>query len=131
MIFILALLLNLTTPVPRSVTLEITNIEKVQGTVRICICNQPDQFLRNCFSSKNVQVDSKKLLVLLDEVPEGPFSISVFHDENDNSQLDSGLFRIPKEPYGFSNNPSSTFGPPSYEKCLVGLDTKTITIKLK
>ena len=28
--------------------------------------------------------------------------------------METGLFGKPKQGYGFSNNPSSTFGPPSF-----------------
>ena len=32
------------------------------------------------------------------------------------NQLDRGLFGIPAENYGFSNNASGSFGPPAFDK---------------
>jgi uncharacterized protein (DUF2141 family) len=43
----------------------------------------------------------------------GTYAISCFHDENGNGTLDMGTFG-PKEGYGFSNNVTGTFGPPSF-----------------
>ena len=129
MLLILAFILNLASP--RSIIVQIENISKIQGTLRICVCNQSEAFLRNCYSTKNVLVKDQKMEVTLTDVPESSFSISVYHHENDNQKLDSGLFKIPKEPYGFSNNPSTIFGPPSYEKCIVQPTDQKIKIRLK
>jgi uncharacterized protein (DUF2141 family) len=38
------------------------------------------------------------------DVPEGTYAVNVFHDENSNERLDKGLFGIPKEGFGFSND---------------------------
>jgi uncharacterized protein (DUF2141 family) len=43
-----------------------------------------------------------------------PIAIAAFQDENRNGVLDKNAFGIPTERYGFSNNPPSTFGPPSF-----------------
>ena len=49
------------------------------------------------------------------ELPEGRYAMGVFHDANRNNRLDTGLFGIPKEQFGFSNNAMGRFGPPSFE----------------
>ena len=48
-------------------------------------------------------------------LPFGKYAISIFHDVNDNEELDANFIGIPKEPYGFSNNPKSSFGPPGFD----------------
>jgi uncharacterized protein (DUF2141 family) len=48
-------------------------------------------------------------------VPAGTYAIAVFHAEHNETQMETGMFGKPKQGYGFSNNPSSTFGPPSFE----------------
>ena len=75
---------------------------------------------------------SGPLEVVFDDIPFGKYAFVVYHDENGNRKLDLGFMRIPKEPYGFSNNPSTTFGPPNFEKASVNIQTaaKAITIKL-
>jgi uncharacterized protein (DUF2141 family) len=50
------------------------------------------------------------------ELPEGEYAISLYHDVNDNNTLDTGLFGIPTEGYGFSNNVKGLMGAPSFEK---------------
>ena len=46
----------------------------------------------------------------------GKYAISIIHDENNNDKLDTNFIGIPKEGFGFSNNPRIMFGPPSFEK---------------
>src|SRR6185369_16174725 len=47
-------------------------------------------------------------------LPAGTYAIAVFHAEHNETQMETGLFGKPKQGYGFSNNPASTFGPPSF-----------------
>src|SRR5262245_263182 len=47
-------------------------------------------------------------------IPAGTYAVAVFHAEHNETQMETGLFGKPKQGYGFSNNPSSTFGPPSF-----------------
>lgn len=44
----------------------------------------------------------------------GTYAISVFHDEDSDGELDTGLFGIPTEGWGTSRNASGTLGPPSW-----------------
>ena len=39
------------------------------------------------------------------DLPPGTYSVGVLHDENRNGRIDTGLFGIPKEGYGVTNNP--------------------------
>jgi uncharacterized protein (DUF2141 family) len=42
----------------------------------------------------------------------GAYAVALFHDENDDGQLNTNALGIPTEGYGFSNNPTLYFGPP-------------------
>jgi uncharacterized protein (DUF2141 family) len=64
-------------------------------------------------------------------LPKGRYAISVVHDENANRKLDTGLFGIPSEGLGASNNPKGSFGPPSFDAAAFGVDGKDVTLKIK
>ncbi len=59
-------------------------------------------------------VTARTMTVRLDSLPPGPKAVRLFHDENSNGTLDTNFFGIPSEGYGFSNNPRSRFGEPSF-----------------
>ena len=67
-----------------------------------------------------------------DDLPEGEYAISIFHDENNNNELDTNFLGIPKEGLGASNDARGHFGPPKYKdvKFYLKNGSKTITINL-
>lgn len=48
-------------------------------------------------------------------VPGAEYAVAVFHDENANNDLDRGLFGIPTEGTGASNDARGFMGPPRYD----------------
>jgi uncharacterized protein (DUF2141 family) len=52
-------------------------------------------------------------------VEPGDYAVAIFQDVNDNGKLDTRLFGIPKEPYGFSNNFHPRLSAPKFSDCRV------------
>ena len=46
----------------------------------------------------------------------GAYAAAVYHDENGNGKFDKNWIGIPVEGGGFSNNPQTLLGPPSYKQ---------------
>ncbi len=58
--------------------------------------------------------------------------MTVFQDLNANGKMDKNWLGIPKEPYGFSNNPKMSFGPPSFKDSLFKVfEGQKITVQIK
>ena len=115
-----------------AVRITVTNFENIKGKLQVCLTDKKEDFLKQCEYATAVTVTNNTISLEIANVKTGVYSISLFHDENNNGVLDTkGFFGIPSEPYGFSNNPSTTFGPPSFEECtfLINED-KQISIKL-
>jgi uncharacterized protein (DUF2141 family) len=49
------------------------------------------------------------------QVPPGQYAVVVIHDENSNMKLDRNFLGIPKEGFGFSNNPRVILSAPSFQ----------------
>ena len=94
--------------------------------------SKKDDFLKSCAFSKIVTVEDDTVSLKIENIEEGNYAVSVYHDENNSGILETGgVFGIPLEPYGFSNNPNMTFGP-SYKKSVFKMASdKNISIKLK
>jgi uncharacterized protein (DUF2141 family) len=52
-------------------------------------------------------------------IPPGRYGIACLQDENANHHLERNIFRVPKEGFGFSNNPRVTFSAPSWKEASV------------
>ena len=52
-------------------------------------------------------------------LPEGNYAVALLHDENSDSKLNTNFIGIPREGFGFSNNPIVLFGPPAFKKAVL------------
>ena len=48
-------------------------------------------------------------------LPPGRYALVVLHDENSNHKLDRNFLGIPKEGFGFANNPRVLLTPPNFD----------------
>ncbi|WP_299256829.1 DUF2141 domain-containing protein [uncultured Aquimarina sp.] len=97
-----------------SIQISITNIKSDEGNIRIGLYSGEDNFYKKTYKSIAIKAKKGSLTVTLDDIPDGTYAISLFHDENDNKKLDTNFFKIPNEPYGTSNNAKGNFGPPKW-----------------
>jgi uncharacterized protein (DUF2141 family) len=74
---------------------------------------------------------NKQVVVVIDSLEFGEYAIRIFHDENENEKIDTNIFGIPTEDYGYSNDASSWFGPPSWEKAKFIFNKPEMTIEIE
>jgi len=115
-----------------TLTIRITDLKKNKGFVMVALFNKESKFLKTFDITKRKKVTEKEDVIVFKALPFGTYAVSVFQDINGNNSLDGNFLGIPKEPYGFSNNPSTMFGPPKFKKASFSLKAKhkQITIKL-
>lgn len=112
---------------------EITGMDTDKGKVFLALYNSEATFLKKSEDTKgaNAIVKDKRAIAIFKGLKKGEYAISLFHDENDNNRMDTKIFGIPKEPYGFSNDAKGFMGPPKFKDAKFIVDTnKTITIKV-
>ncbi|MCW8804954.1 MAG: DUF2141 domain-containing protein, partial [Ignavibacteriaceae bacterium] len=79
---------------------------------------------------KILSIENKEVIVVIDSLKYGEYAVRVFHDENKNGKIDSNFLGIPTEDYGYSNDASGWFGPPSWEKAKFIFDKPEMTIDI-
>jgi uncharacterized protein (DUF2141 family) len=57
--------------------------------------------------------------VVLEHLPPGNYGVAVIHDENRNAKLDRNFIGIPKEGFGFANNPHVGMSAPPFAAAIV------------
>lgn len=117
-----------------SLNVEITDAAKTTGKIYIALYDTNTTFLGGSpVAGKIEPVTTATTNIVFDNLSDGEYAITLFHDENDNGKLDLGEFGIPAEMYGFSNNidPAKLMRPPLFDECkfLISGDTQ-ISIKL-
>ena len=82
------------------------------------------------YIGKVISIVNNEVYLEIKSLHFGNYAIKVFHDENSNGELDSNFLGIPLEDYGFSNNASSWFGPPSWERAKFLFNDKEMNIEI-
>ena len=78
------------------------------------------------YQDAETEINDKKATWVFENIPYGDYSIRLFHDENGNKILDKGLFGLPKEPYGYSNNARGRLSAPKWEDAKFKLDVEQV-----
>ena len=113
-------------------TVTIANIKSTEGRVVVSIFNSEETFLGKHYKQQVRAAETGNLEFKFEEIPSGTYTISTYHDQNKNGELDKNFIGIPSEPYGISMEGKSNFGPPSYQKAVFSIEgkPKTLTIQL-
>lgn len=115
-----------------SLELVIQNPKSNKGSIQVLIFNSEQGFPsdpKKAFMALTLPITNFSAQKILDNLPPGKYAISVFHDEDGDGQMQKNNLGIPLDRYGFSNNPTLYFGPPSFIKCAV--PTKNIRQKIE
>ena len=85
-----------------TVTLEITGVKINGGNVYIAVYDSARAFQEDEPYVKFRHGSDLSVVYIETRLGEGFYRVAVFQDENGNSVLDTGLFGIPREPFGIS-----------------------------
>ncbi len=109
-----------------TLTVEVFNLRNNKGVVHIELSNEKQEQV----AAQTTTIQDKKCVFVFEGLEPGKYSFRFIHDENENNEIDTNWLGIPKEGFGFSNNPRMTFGPPKFPKILFDLKESTV-LKVK
>ena len=116
-------------------TIMVDGFENDSGSLQLAIIDRAEEFKEggHSFLEKKVQIINKTVTVTVEDLPYGEYAIQLYHDENDNGQLDRfPLLGWPTERYGFSNNSRNSSGRASFEqaKFILKAEHRTLSISV-
>ena len=100
-----------------TLTIEIEELRNNNGQLHLELSNENEERLVAITGA----ISENRCVIVIENVESGMYAFRYFHDENMNDKLDTNWLGIPKEGFGFSNEPRMTFGLPSFEKTLFEL----------
>lgn len=97
----------------------VQDVASSDGYIAVGVYTDAESFLQQGkeFTGVFAKVEQGTTRIVLSDLPDDIYAISIFHDKNGNKEMDTNFFGIPKEPLGFSIGKLKTFGPPSFEEC--------------
>jgi len=98
-----------------SIEVSLIEFDNNDGTVEVGLYNQEGEFLERTYKALNSEIKEKQATVTFNNIPDGVYAISCYHDKNGDGKLNMFMNIMPSEPYGTSNNARGFFGPPKWE----------------
>ena len=116
-----------------TLTVEIGGLESDEGSVAVALFDSSESFDQrtDAVASQTVAPRDGLATWSVADLPAGMYAVAVFHDLNDNGELDRTTLGPPAEPYGFSNDARGTFGPPRFDKAAFELPPGLHTIQIQ
>lgn len=101
------------------VNVTVEGLRNSKGMVKLTLYpDDPSRFLKPRGSlyvtSANARQGVAQACIYIPEP--GAYGLALYHDENDNGKIDRNGLGIPKEGFGFSNNPRIFLSAPSFAK---------------
>ena len=87
-------------------TILVSGVEHNEGYIDVKIYTDKESFLKEELAAETIRKRPTKgeTVIPLSKMHEGIIAIVVYHDENGNGELKTGLFWRPKEDFAFSNS---------------------------
>ncbi len=116
-----------------TLTVNVEGISKTQGTIMLGVFDEATYGGDGAVDGAQLPVNSDSVTVTFEDLDAGDYAIRLYHDVNEDGELNTNPFGIPTEPYAFSNDAQGRFGPAAWEDAKFAVsgndDTHTITMK--
>jgi len=103
-----------------SLTVQITALENQRGSVRAALYSNEEAFdnqkTDRAMGRIRSELSGSTCTFSWADLPYGVYALAIYHDVNDNGELDTNVFGIPTEPYAFSNKPSVKWRSPRFSE---------------
>jgi uncharacterized protein (DUF2141 family) len=113
-------------------TVTVDHIRNDHGAILAALYDSDAAFMKQpqARATFKLQAAAGQVQYVFHDLPPGKYALTVFHDENQNGQLDKNFLGVPKEGYGFSRSTSAR--PPTFDQAAFDYDgaTHSVTITL-
>ncbi|MCR9270921.1 MAG: DUF2141 domain-containing protein [Hyphomonadaceae bacterium] len=113
-------------------TVTVQGIEKPQGTIMLGLFDAATYEDAGSIQGANLKVEGDQVSVTFEGLEPGEYAVKLYHDVNDDGEMDTNPFGMPTEPFAFSNDARGRFGPAKWDaaKFEVSADGTTHTITM-
>jgi uncharacterized protein (DUF2141 family) len=113
---------------------NVDGFRNANGVAGGTIFTSPDGWPENsakAYRLGHTSIDGNHAVLRFDSLPAGRYAVAVLHDENSNRKLDRNFLRVPKEGFGFANNPSVRLTAPSFDAAAIKVECPQTVIAIR
>jgi len=108
--------------------LSVADGPAADATLYVALYGSAAGFAGTALASQMVPMRAGAAQLVFPGLAPGRYAVRVFADENGNGKLDTNLFGMPTERYGFSNDAKGNLGPPEFDAAAIGVDADLQTV---
>ncbi|MGI9433684.1 MAG: DUF2141 domain-containing protein [Geminicoccaceae bacterium] len=114
-------------------TITVSGATPGTGQILTTLFNSADSYMNEPYREAKTPVDDAGIsTIVFNDLPAAAYAVSIVYDWNSDGRLDTNLFGIPSEAFGFSNGATAFFGPPDWDDARFSLQGDlAIEIKLE
>lgn len=123
---VLPLVLHATT-----LEVDVSGVRSGQGFVRAAVCSRATFLTDNCEYFADATAVAGETVLRVPNVVPGVYAVQVFHDDTGRGVIHQGLFGIPREGIGFSNDAHLHLRGPKFSEATITAAGPTTRIALR
>jgi uncharacterized protein (DUF2141 family) len=114
-------------------SVEVGGVRGNRGRVAVALFDSSEAFpdQKRALKGALAKIERERAVVRFVGLAPGVYAVAVLHDENQNAKMDFNFLGMPLEGYGFSNDASGTFGPPSFADAAFRLRPRNSKIAIR
>ncbi len=114
-------------------TINIEGIKDAGGTITLGLFDEASYNGDGAVNGADLVVEGDTVSVTFDGLEPGEYAVRLYHDVNDDGEMNTNPFGMPVEPYAFSNDARGRFGPAKWDaaKFTVSADGTVHTITMQ
>ncbi len=98
-----------------SLTVKVSNIAAREGVLRLGLFDENGYESGGGLTGASIKVDGSDASATFEGLTPGEYAVKLYHDVDDNGEMNTNPFGMPTEPFAFSNNAKGRFGPAAWE----------------
>jgi uncharacterized protein (DUF2141 family) len=110
-----------------TLTVHVDGLDSSDGTVRIELTTEETYDTDGHVRAATLPIQKKQARWTVTDLPHGTYAVRLYHDEDDDGELDTNLVGVPQEAFGFSNDARGRMGPPDFQRAAFVLDTDSLS----
>ena len=115
------------------IAINVSGLRTDKGKCLLYLFNNKKGFptdATRAIKTATITISNGKSTIIMKDIADGEYAITIIHDENDNGNLDTNFLGMPKEGVGVSNNAKGKMGPPGYEDSKFQLENKSMILNI-
>jgi len=113
-----------------TLTVQVDGLDSSEGMVRAELTTAQNYDADDNVRAAALPIQKNTAHWTIDGVPHGTYAVRLYHDEDDDGELDTNMFGVPQEAFGFSNDARGSMGPPDFEESAFTLESDSLSMTI-